>query len=139
MKLSAFFFAMCILFFAVTAMAADYVIIVNKSSALASVSTAELKRLYTGNVSDINGKKITPANLSLDNPTSIAFLKEIVGMSVPDYKSFWLAEQVRGGSTAPEVKKIASAMVSFVSENPNAIGYIESGSVTGIVKVIPIK
>ncbi len=139
MKLSAIFIVLCILFFAVTTMATDYVIIINKSNTVTSVSAAEMKRLYTGKISDISGKKILPATLALDDPASIAFLKEVVGMSIPDYKSFWLAEQVRGGSTAPAVKKVTSTMLSFVSDNQNAIGYVESGSVTDNVKVITIK
>lgn len=48
---------------------------------------------------------IIPVTLVLDDPASIAFLKEAVGMSVPDYKSFWLAEHIRGGSSAP-VKRL---------------------------------
>jgi ABC-type phosphate transport system substrate-binding protein len=124
---------------AAAASAADFVVVVNKASALTTVSPSELKRLYTGKVTDIGGKKAVPANLSLDNKAAIGFLKDVLGTTPVDYKSFWLAEQVRGGSSAPTVQKTSDAMVAFVSENPDAIGYVEATTATDKVKVVTVK
>lgn len=78
------------------ALCGDYVVIVNKNNPLSSVSMTDLKRLYTGKLDNIDNNSAIPVNLSLDNPAAISFLKEVVGMENTDYKSFWLAQQIRG-------------------------------------------
>jgi len=124
---------------AVASGAGDFAVVVNKSSALSSVSGTDLKRIYTGKMNDIGGKKVTPANLSLDNPAAASFIPTVVGMSIADYRSFWLAEQVRGGSSAPVVQKSSEAMIRFLMENADAIGYIEPDKVTADLKVLTVK
>lgn len=121
------------------ALGGEYVVIVNKDCALGEVASADLKRVYNGKVTDISGTKVTCANLSLDNPTAESFLMEITGMNSGDYKSFWLAQQIRGGSTAPLVKKTTEAMIDFVKESPSNVGYIPKDAATEGVKVLPVK
>lgn len=122
-----------------TALCGDYVVIANKDNPLSSVSMADLKRLYTGKLDNINNNSTVPVNLSLDNPAAISFLKEVVGMESADYKSFWLAQQIRGGSSAPVVKKNEADMLSFIKENYSAVGYIPKGTAPDGVKVIDVK
>ena len=119
--------------------AADYIVIVNKASSASSVSASDLKRLYTGKMPDFAGKPASPANFALDNPAAVGFLKDNVGMSSAEYKSFWLAEQVRGGGSAPAMEKTAEAMLAYVSGNPGAIGYVPAGTATDAVKVLSVK
>lgn len=135
-KILTFFIVMSIVG---TVSAGDFAVVVNKSSALSSVSNTDLKRIYTGKMNDIGGKKVVPVNLSLDNPAAASFIPTVVGMSIADYRSFWLAEQVRGGSSAPAVQKSSEAMTKFLMENADAIGYIEPDKVTADLKVLTVK
>jgi len=121
------------------ALCGDYVVIVNNNNPLSSVSAADLKRLYTGKLDNIDNNSVVPVNMSLDNPAAISFLKEVVGMESADYKSFWLAQQIRGGSSAPVVKKNEADMLSFIKENANAVGYLPKGTAPDGVKVITVK
>lgn len=123
---------------AVTAFCGDYVMIVNKDNPLSSVSSAELKRLYTGKLNNISGNSVAPVNLALDNPAAVSFLSEVVGMGTADYKSFWLAQQIRGGSSAPAVKKNVSEMLSFVKENAGVVGYVPKDTAPDGVKVLTV-
>lgn len=122
----------------VTAICGDYVVIVNKDSPLTTASSADLKRIFTGKMENIGSEKVAPVNLSLDNPAAASFLSEIVGMGSADYKSYWLAQQIRGGSSAPTVKKSDTEMISYVKENAGAIGYVPKGSATDGVKVLTV-
>lgn len=122
----------------VTAICGDYVVIVNKDSPLTTASSADLKRVFTGKMENIGSEKVAPVNLSLDNPAAASFLSEIVGMGSADYKSYWLAQQIRGGSSAPTVKKSDTEMISYVKENTGAIGYVPKGSATDGVKVLTV-
>ncbi len=121
------------------ALCGDYVVIVNNNNPLSSVSAADLKRLYTGKLDNIDNNSVVPVNMSLDNPAAISFLKEVVGMESADYKSFWLAQQIRGGSSAPVVKKNEADMLSFIKENANAVGYLPKETAPDGVKVITVK
>lgn len=116
----------------------EYVVIVSNDNPLTSVSKADLKRVYTGKMNNINGNTVNPVNISLNDPAATSFLDEIVGMGVADYKSFWLAEQIRGGSSAPSVKNSADDMLSHIKSNTNAIGYIPKGSNPDGVKVLTV-
>jgi len=121
------------------ALGGDYVIIVNKDCPIGDISKADLKRVYVGKVTDIGGTKVTIANLSLDNPAAESFLTEVTGMGSNDYKSFWMAQQIRGGSTAPLVKKTPDVMVDFVKEGATNIGYVPKDTPVEGVKVIELK
>jgi len=117
----------------------DYIVVANSDCPVSEVSKSDLKRVYKGQVKDIAGTNVTIANLALDNATTESFLSEIAGMNSGDYKSFWLAQQIRGGSTAPLVKKTVDAMIGFVKENPNNLGYVPAGTAVEGVKVVTVK
>lgn len=123
---------------ATTSFCGEYVIIVNKDNPLSSVSSTDLKRLYTGKLDNIGGNNVAPVNLSLDNTAAASFLSEIVGMGSADYKSYWLAQQIRGGSSAPAVKKSGAEMLSFIKENSNSIGYVPKDTAPDGVKVLTV-
>lgn len=123
---------------AATAFCGEYVVIVNKDNPLNSVSSADLKRLYTGKLDNIGGNSVAPVNLALDNPAASSFLSEVVGMGTADYKSFWLAQQIRGGSSAPAVKKSAAEMLSYVKENAATVGYLPKDTAPDGVKVLTV-
>ncbi|MBN1602348.1 MAG: hypothetical protein JW915_12115 [Chitinispirillaceae bacterium] len=135
-KIYLFLLALC---WAGVSFGGDFVVIVSKDCPLASVSTTDLKRLYTGKLENIDGTSVSGTNLSMDNPAAVSFLSEIVGMATTDYKSFWLAQQIRGGSTAPAVKKSVSDMISYVKDNANAVGYVPKDAALDGVKAVEVK
>lgn len=117
----------------------EYVVVANKDCPVSEVSKADLKRVYVGKVTDIGGTKVSIANLALDNPAAEAFLMDVTAMNSSDYKSFWMAQQIRGGSTAPLVKKTAEVMIEFVKENAGNVGYVPKDTPTEGVKVLTVK
>lgn len=137
MKLT--FILITIICLGAVAWSGEYIIIVNPNSTLSEASATDLKYVYIGKVKDIGGKTVAPANLASDDPVAQSFFNEIIGMSSVDYKSFWMAQQIRGGSTAPAVKKSVEAMIEFVKESANAIGYVPKGTATEGVKVLTVK
>lgn len=132
-------FSLVVACLSTVAFGGEYVVITNSGSSLGDVSKAELKRVYTGKVTDIAGNNVKIANLSLDNPTAESFLQEITGKGSSDYKSHWMALQIRGGSTAPLVKKTPDAMISFVKESVDNVGYVPKDTPVEGVKVLTVK
>ena len=76
-----FLIAVC---FSVITAADEFIVVVNKNSTVTSVSTVELKRIYTGKLNEIGSSQVKPVNLALDNTTAVTFLKNITGMDVTD-------------------------------------------------------
>jgi len=134
-----FVFILLLIGTCIPVLSADYVIIVNTANSAADISTANLKRIYTGKISELGGTKVVPINLTLEDATATSFLSDVVGMSPSDYKEFWVNQQVQGQGSAPMVQKSSDAVVAMVSQIPGAIGYIEKDKATADVKVLPVK
>jgi ABC-type phosphate transport system substrate-binding protein len=119
--------------------AGNYVIVVNKTGPLSAISAADLKRVFTGKITDFGGIVAVPVAYDLNIPASVEFLTEILDMKVTEYRSFWMAQQVKGTGNAPSVQKTPEGVIDAVAAAPGGIGFIEKDKVTDAVKVIPVK
>ncbi len=124
---------------AVLSFAGDYVVVVNKSNATASIDKATLKRLFTGKMKDFGGKVAVPINQDMSSATAKAFLTDVVAQSPEAYKEFWVAQQIKGLGSAPMIQRSDAAVLGVVSSIPGAIGYVAKASVTDAVKVISVQ
>ena len=59
------------------------------SSPIATISKGDLKRVFTGKKSNLDGVKAVPFMLAESNPAAVSFLKDVLGMSPEEYKKFW--------------------------------------------------
>ncbi|MGL1902289.1 MAG: hypothetical protein OCC49_09145 [Fibrobacterales bacterium] len=119
--------------------AGDYVVIVNPANGLSSIDKGELKRIFTGKVKKIDGKKVVPVNMNYDTPTAAAFLPEVTGKDVGKYKKFWVEQMIKGKGTAPMIKANVAGVKAIVSQIPGAVGYIPAADVDATVKKIDVK
>jgi len=66
-------------------------------------------------------------------------LEKIYGMSSNELKRFWLAKIYRGELTSfPKTFSSDGSVLRFVSQVPNAIGFIDAAMADGSVKVLRI-
>ncbi len=131
------FFSLMLIFM-MGAYAEDWAVIVNKSNGASSISKAELKRIYTGKMTEWSGNKVVAINLPESDATANAFIDGVVKKSYAEYKSFWVEQQIKGAGSAPMEQKTAAAVKLMVSEIPGAIGYIPKGEVDDSVKEIQV-
>ena len=116
-------------------MDAQISIVVGKSST-AKATTAELREIFSGaRTTWQNGNKIQV----VDQPETDAgklFYQKFVEKSFTQVRTQWMKLVLSGQASAP-VKCVDDASVKkAVAENPNAIGYVSSGSLDGTVKEI---
>lgn len=121
------------------AFAADFVVIVNPANSAASISNAELKRLYTGKMAQFGGQKVVAINLADSDPLYAAFVDKITKMSPAEYKQFWVEAQIKGEGTAPMVQRTSAAAKMIVATIPGAIAYVDASVVDATVKKIDLK
>ncbi len=119
--------------------AADFVVIVNPTNSASSISSTELKRIYTGKMSQFGGQQVVAINLADTDPLFTAFVDKITKMSPAEYKQFWVDAQIKGEGTAPMIQRNSAAAKMIVSSIPGAIAYIDASVVDGTVKKIDLK
>lgn len=119
--------------------AGDYVVIANPATGASDIAKAELKRIFTGKVNQFDGKKATPINLPDENPIKAAFLKEIVGESVADYKQYWVEQKVKGNGVPPMQQGTPAAVKAMVAAIPGSVAYIPKADADATVKVLAVK
>ena len=128
-----------LLLLAVATNAADFVIIVNPANSASSVSAAELRRIYTGKMTQMGGQKLVVINLADSDPLYAVFAQKMVKMSSAEFKQFWVDAQIKGQGSAPMMQRNSAAAKMIVSSIPGAIAYVDAAVVDGSVKVLPVK
>ena len=73
------------------------------------------------------GETVVPIDLEPRNPTRKLFTRAVHNKSVTAIESYWQRIIFSGrGSPPPESKATEAEILTFVSENPGAIGYVSS-------------
>ena len=118
---------------------AGVVIIVNKNNPVVNISTSQLKNMYNGDLKLWDsGKKVLPVVLKDSNPTAIKFVSSILGIDMETWRRYWAQKLFSGTATPPHQEKDESSLVSYVSEESGAIGYVMKESTNNSVKVISV-
>lgn len=124
---------------ATTAFGGDWALVANPAVGVASVSKADLKRIYTGKKGQIGSAKAVPFVLPESNPAMVAFLTDVLGMTPADFKKFWVDAQIKGEGTAPATQKTSATAVMVIGEIPGGLAIVEKSAVTGTVKEIAVQ
>lgn len=114
---------------------ADVSVIVNPANN-ADISAEDIKSLYSGrqkNFSD--GKAALVISLEEGDSVRSEFNNNVLGKTDAQVKAYWSKLVFTGKGTPPQEVSQAE-MLQIVASNPNTIGFVDAGSITGDVKVI---
>ena len=116
--------------------AGNVVVIVNKDNDH-SIDKELIAKIYTGKDKEwSNGEKIMLLDLPENNPTRESFSKDIIGKTVGSLKFTWAQMMFSGVAVPPKVVQSDEEMKKKVTENQNAIGYIDASSLDDSVKAV---
>lgn len=112
-------------FFITMSYGQSFTVIASKNLNLKNVSATELIQIFKGEKTRIAGRKITLVYLV--NKSKVQFYQKIFGEGVTPLQvgKYWV-EQGKKGKRKPERLAVSGGVVRYVSQNKNAIGYIES-------------
>lgn len=117
--------------------AGDVVVIVNPSVPETALSKKDLCNIYLGKkTSWSDGSKIKFVVLKGD--THASFLKDYVGKTENQFKTFWKKQVFTGKGSPPKEFDSARAMIEYVAQTAGAIGYVPAGTDVSKVKTIII-
>ncbi|CAM4136097.1 phosphate ABC transporter substrate-binding protein [Pseudoalteromonas byunsanensis] len=127
--------ATCILLAASAHCAAEVSVIVHPSNGN-TLDKDSIAKIYLGKTKSFNdGTKVQAVSLNSGNVVD-EFTSNVLGKSSSQYKAYWSKLIFTGKGTPPEGLDSEQAVLDFVAGNTDAIGYVDSGKVTGAVKVI---
>ncbi|MFJ1472498.1 type 2 periplasmic-binding domain-containing protein [Massilia orientalis] len=112
---------------------AELAIVVNPKNPVSSIATSTLKQIYLG-----GSVLFTPLEQDEHSSVHAEFYKKVLEKEPAQVQAIWakLVFTARGG--APQVYQSSTGVKRALSENVNAIGYIEKSSVDDTVKVIAV-
>lgn len=115
---------------------AEVSVIVNPGNANA-VDAKEIKRIFLGKQKKFaDGSSVVAVAQPGGSAIVEAFSTSALGRSSNQIKAYWAKLIFTGKGTPPQEVADDAAVKSMVSSTPGAIGYIDSGSVDGSVKVV---
>lgn len=117
---------------------AEIVVVVHTSNNNA-IDSKFVQRVYLGKEDKFaDGTETIAVNQTVDTDIRQTFDESIVGRSSSQIAAYWSKLVFTGKGIPPKEVKNDAEVIDLVSKNPNVIGYIDSASVTGDVKVLSL-
>lgn len=122
-----------------TAPTAGYVVIVHPDNPAASVSAAEVSRMFLKQTPKWpNGWPVLPVDLSAASTVRELFSQRVLGRSARSVKSYWKQQIFSGRGVPPPERESDAEVVRFVLSNRGAIGYVAPAS-AGTSKILIVR
>jgi ABC-type phosphate transport system substrate-binding protein len=116
---------------------AEVAVIVNSSNANATMSNSDISRIFLGKSSKFpDGSAASAIDQNAGNATRQEFNDKVLGKSESQLKSYWSRLIFTGKGSPPKQLGDDAAVKAAVAADANAIGFIDSASVDGSVKVV---
>jgi len=127
-------FKFILLFSSVIAFSSQAVTVIVHPSNADALDKKAVKKIFLGKSKKFpGGSEAIPVELKLGNSRE-DFLKAVVGKPDAQYKAYWSKRVFTGKGQAPRSVDSEAEIIELVSKNPNIIGYVSDGAVTGDVK-----
>ncbi len=117
---------------------AEVVMVVHPSNGDA-IDSQVVKRIFLGKAKKFpSGTAVTPINQIASSSVRTAFDDNVIGRSSAQVAAYWSKLVFTGKGVPPTEVDNDAAVIAAVAADPSAIGYVDSASVTGDIKAIPV-
>ena len=131
--------SICFLFTASYTATAEIVVVVNKANT-ADIDEKTVQRIFLGKEKKFgNGNAAVPINLETNNASRAEFDEQMLGRSSSQVSAYWSKLVFTGKGVPPAELANDAAVLAAIEADANAIGYINSASVTDAVRVVATK
>ncbi len=116
---------------------ADIAVVVNPDNPIDEMSKHQVTDLFMGRyVAFADGTIALPLDLPVSSAVRNAFYKSITGKSVAQINAYWAKLIFSGRATPPRVAPGEQEVINMVTNNKNAIAYMDVQDVSKKVKVV---
>lgn len=117
-----------------------FVVVVNRSNKMDTLSRSKLSLIYTRKVSRWPwGAETRPVDLAADSPLRKAFVRVVLRTSSDQLKLYWIDQKVNSNTDPPLEISDPEEVRSYVAANVGAVGYLPPESVDTSVKVLKVE
>mgnify|MGYP001598545991 CR=1 FL=1 len=113
-------------------------VIVNSEVNLESISVAELNRIYLGKKKILAGQNINRLASLENGEVHQLFLSTCMNRSHSSFINYWKRMVFTGKSLPPKSFKTINKLREFLTQNPNAITFIDTKDLTDDLKAVLI-
>jgi len=115
---------------------AEVAIVVHPSNG-SNFNKSIIKKIFLGKSKSFsNGRAAILLSASPKEPVTEEFNKKVIGKSSNQVNAYWSKMIFTGKGTPPQEMASTDEIISAISANPDAIGYIDASAATGDVKVV---
>ena len=120
---------------------ADFKVIVNAANPVESITKGDLSKMFLRKTESWpNGQAVIPIDLAPDSPIRESFSTDVHDRKVASIKSYWQRQIFSGKAVPPVEYKSEVNVITFVTGNPGAIGYVANSTrLDHRVKVLEVK
>ncbi len=121
--------------------AADFKVVVNSANTVTALPRDTVNRMFLRKTTTwANGQTVAPVDQHTDSASRRAFSKAILGKAPAEIAAYWNQLIFSGRGLPPLTKSSDSEVLSYVRDNPNAIGYVSADAkIAEGVKVIAVR
>jgi hypothetical protein len=105
----------------------EFVVVVNASNAVSSMSRKDISLLFFKKASWANGQAAQPVDRKTEDPVRHAFSKAVLGKDTAEVAAYWNQLIFSGRGSPPAARGTDDEVLAFVRANPAAIGYVRAG------------
>lgn len=134
MRLLTLLMAMVLMVFPWTAKA-EIVVVVAKSSSIASLTEREIRRIFLAKSRRLNGSRVQPFELSNED-FKAQFYEKVTGKNLRQLNSYWTTLIFTGKGKPPKNVDKAETLLNALSDNPSAIAYMPVEYLDDRLKVV---
>ncbi|MCP4895800.1 MAG: TonB family protein [bacterium] len=116
-----------------------FLVIVNETNPTSLINSNQASDLFLKKKTMWdNGKPVEPVDQTDSSAVRASFSEVVHGRSTSSVKSFWQRQIFSGSSTPPVELANDEAVIMYVREHPDAIGYVTPDASVAGVKAIPL-
>lgn len=116
---------------------AEIVVVASPGLNLGQLSSADVRQLFSGRKSTVNGKAVTPVDLPAESPVRERFYKKVLDMNASQLRSHWVRMSFTGKGTPPEMLSgIRELKARVGSSGSKLIGYMNAEELEGNLDVV---
>ncbi|WP_255857449.1 phosphate ABC transporter substrate-binding protein [Bacterioplanoides sp. SCSIO 12839] len=116
---------------------AEISVIVSSNNHNDSLDKDNISRVFLGKTKNFpDGSQAVPVDQKAGSSARESFNTNVLGKSSSQLKAYWSRLIFTGKGTPPKESGDDLAVKKLVAENPNLIGYVNSETVDGSVKVV---
>jgi len=113
-------------------------IVVNPTNRVPSLSRADLNDIYLGRKTEWDGGlQIQPVDQLESATVRAAFLQTVHGKTVSEIRQYW-EKELAIGTKRPPLHKSEPDLLTYVKVHAGAIGYVDSETDVGKLKIVPV-